>query len=46
MAEAILDALRHEALWFEEGVAGIHPLIDAIGDASLVLIGRSLARHA
>jgi erythromycin esterase-like protein len=34
-----LDAVTHAALWFEEGPDGLAPLIDAIGDAKLVLIG-------
>jgi erythromycin esterase-like protein len=36
-----LEVLRREALWFEPTPEGLRPLIDAIGDARLVLIGEA-----
>jgi erythromycin esterase-like protein len=36
-----LDVLRHAAVWFEPKPDGFGPLLDAIGDASLVLIGEA-----
>ena len=36
-----VDAVRDTALWFEPGVDGIAPLVDAIGDARVVLIGEA-----
>jgi erythromycin esterase-like protein len=41
MPPAGLDAVKHAALWFEEGPDGLAPLIDAIGDAKVVLIGEA-----
>jgi erythromycin esterase-like protein len=41
MADATLEAVRDAALWFEAGTDGLGPLLDAIGDASLVLIGEA-----
>jgi erythromycin esterase-like protein len=41
MADATLDVVRHEALWFEPTTDGLRPLVDAIGDARLVLIGEA-----
>ncbi|HEY7790303.1 MAG TPA: erythromycin esterase family protein [Vicinamibacterales bacterium] len=35
------DVVRHEALWFEPSVDGFGPLLDAVGDASVVLIGEA-----
>jgi hypothetical protein len=34
-----LDVLRQAAVWFEPRPDGFGPLLDAIGDARLVLIG-------
>ena len=36
-----LEIVRHEALWFESSADGLAPLVDAIGDARLVLIGEA-----
>src|SRR5687768_3881543 len=41
MADRTLDILRREALWFEPTADGVHPLVDAIGNARLVLIGEA-----
>jgi erythromycin esterase-like protein len=41
MAESALDVVRQEALRFEPGADGLHPLVEAIGDASLVLVGEA-----
>jgi erythromycin esterase-like protein len=35
------DVIRREALWFEPTADGMGPLLDAIGDARLVLIGEA-----
>src|SRR5947207_1940388 len=37
----ILDVLRRAAVWFEANPDGFGPLLDAIGDARLVLIGEA-----
>lgn len=36
-----VDIVRREALWFEPAPDGVDPLIEAIGDAPLVLIGEA-----
>jgi erythromycin esterase-like protein len=36
-----VEIVRREALWFEPTADGMGPLLDAIGDASLVLIGEA-----
>lgn len=36
-----VDVLRHAAVWFEPTPDGFGPLLDAIGDARLVLIGEA-----
>jgi erythromycin esterase-like protein len=41
MAADALEAVRREALWFESNRDGLRPLIDAIGNARLVLIGEA-----
>jgi erythromycin esterase-like protein len=41
MADAALTVVRHEALWWDSTMEGLRPLIDAIGDARLVLIGEA-----
>jgi erythromycin esterase-like protein len=41
MADRALDVVRHDALWFEPTAGGLTPLVDAIGDARLVLIGEA-----
>jgi erythromycin esterase-like protein len=41
MADRTLDILRHEALWFEPTADGLQPLVDAVGNAGLVLIGEA-----
>ena len=39
--DSLVDVVRREALWFEPTVDGMGPLLDAIGDARLVLIGEA-----
>jgi erythromycin esterase-like protein len=41
MSADALDAIRRAARWFEPEPDGFGPLLDAIGDASLVLIGEA-----
>ena len=41
MPDAALEIVRQEALWFEPTVDGLRPLVDAIADARLVLIGEA-----
>jgi erythromycin esterase-like protein len=36
-----LAAVKHAALWFEQGRDGLAPLLDAIGDAKVVLVGEA-----
>jgi erythromycin esterase-like protein len=36
-----LEAVKHAALWFEPGLDGLAPLVDAVGNASVVLIGEA-----
>ena len=36
-----VEALRAHALWFEPGVDGAQPIVDAIGNARVVLIGEA-----
>src|SRR3954471_23285840 len=36
-----VDVIRHAAVWFEPSVDGFGTLLDAIGDANLVLIGEA-----
>jgi len=36
-----LEAVRHAARWFDPSSEGFEPLLDSIGDASLVLIGEA-----
>src|SRR3954466_4991600 len=40
-AEAAVDVVRNAAHWFEGGREGLAPVIDAIGDAHVVLIGEA-----
>lgn len=37
----VLSAVKHGALWFEHGRDELAPLIDAIGDAKVVLVGEA-----
>ena len=39
--DAAAAAVRNAALWFESGRDGLDPLIEAVGDARLVLIGEA-----
>lgn len=39
--ESAVDIVRRAALWFEPTADGMGPLLDAIGDARLVLIGEA-----
>src|SRR4030095_16815345 len=41
MAKAAVEAIRNAALWFEPGIEGLQPLVDAIGDAHVVLVGEA-----
>ena len=41
MIDRALETVRSEALWFEPTADGLRPLVDAIGDARLVLIGEA-----
>jgi erythromycin esterase-like protein len=41
MAASAVEVLRREAIWFESTKDGLRPLIDAIGDSRLVLIGEA-----
>ena len=36
MPPAALEAVKHAALWFEQGPDGLAPFVDAIGDAKVV----------
>jgi erythromycin esterase-like protein len=36
-----VDVVRDAAIWFEPGPDGLAPIVDAVGDASLVLIGEA-----
>jgi erythromycin esterase-like protein len=40
-ADPAVDAVQREALWFEPAADGMSPLLGAIGDARLVLIGEA-----
>ncbi|HTI41223.1 MAG TPA: erythromycin esterase family protein [Vicinamibacterales bacterium] len=40
-AHEALDAVRHAALWFTPSEDGLGPLLDLIGDASIVLVGEA-----
>ena len=39
--DSAVDIVRHAALWFEHGRGGVDPLVEAVGDASIVLIGEA-----
>src|ERR687895_2032184 len=39
--DAVVDVIRREGLWFEPTADGMAPLLDAVGDAELVLIGEA-----
>jgi erythromycin esterase-like protein len=41
MSREALSVIRHSARWFEATPDGFGPLLDSIGDASLVLIGEA-----
>jgi erythromycin esterase-like protein len=36
-----VDVVRHESLWFEPTAGGLSPLLEAIGDSKLVLLGEA-----
>ena len=36
-----LDAVRDAARWFQPGLDGIVPIVEAVGDARIVLIGEA-----
>jgi erythromycin esterase-like protein len=39
--DSAVDIIRHAALWFEHGRGGVDPLVEAVGDARIVLIGEA-----
>lgn len=39
--DEVLEAIRYHARWFESGIEGVAPIVDAIGDAHIVLIGEA-----
>lgn len=39
--DSAVDAVRDAAFWFEPGTEGIAPLLEAVGDARVVLIGEA-----
>ena len=41
MADPAVEVVRNAALWFEPGRAGIAPMLEAIGNARIVLIGEA-----
>ena len=41
MARDALEAVRDSALWFEPGRDGVHPILQTIGPARIVLIGEA-----
>jgi erythromycin esterase-like protein len=41
MSMSVHDAVKHAALWFEIDAGGFDPLIEAIGDAQVVMIGEA-----
>src|SRR5437763_14845301 len=41
MSGPVVDVIRHASSWFEPAPDGFGPLLDAIGDARLVLIGEA-----
>src|SRR5919106_2737735 len=38
---SVIDGVRRAARWFEPGPAGLAPLVEAFGDARVVLIGEA-----
>ena len=38
---SVVDLVRDASQWFETGTEGVRPLVDAIGDARVVLIGQA-----
>ena len=40
-ADRLVDTVRDAALWFEAGADEVAPLLDAVGDARVVLIGEA-----
>src|SRR5688500_1776725 len=41
MADSAVDVVRRAAQWFEFGRDGVQSIIEAIGDASIVLLGEA-----
>jgi erythromycin esterase-like protein len=41
MSDRALDVIRHAALWFEPGLDGVDPVLEALGEARVVLIGEA-----
>jgi erythromycin esterase-like protein len=39
--ESAVETIRRDALWFEPSADGLGPLLDAVGDSGLVLIGEA-----
>src|SRR5919106_5384558 len=38
---SVIDGVRRAARWFEPGPAGLAPLVEAFGDARVVLVGEA-----
>jgi erythromycin esterase-like protein len=41
LSDRAVDVVREAAFWFESGAAGVAPLLEALGDARIVLMGEA-----